>query len=61
LICSWYIKESATYMRKLRNCEKPECQLRNSYTVISWLKEPIELGNRPHKKKASAEAEVKTD
>jgi len=48
-------------MRKLRNCEKPECQLRNSYTVISWLKEPIELGNRTHKKKASAEAEVKTD
>ena len=27
----------------------------------SWLKEPIELGNRTHKRKASAEAKVKTD
>jgi len=26
----------------------------------SWLKEPIELGNRTHKRKASAEAKVKT-
>jgi len=47
-------------MRKLRNCEKRECYLRNSYAVISWLIETIELGNRNHKKKAT-KAEVKTD
>jgi len=41
--------------------KKPECQLRNSYTVRRWLKELIELGNRTHKKKTSVETTVKTD
>jgi len=39
--------------------KNPNAKLRNSYTVISWLKEPIELGNRSHKKKAPAGTEVK--
>jgi len=29
--------------------------------VTSWLKEMIELGNRIRKKKATTEAELKTD
>jgi len=57
----WCMKANATYTGKLRNFEKPECQLRNFYTIMSWLKETIELSNLTYKKKAITEAKIKID
>jgi len=40
---------------------KQECQLRNFYTVMSWLKEKIELSDPTYKRKATAEPKIKID